>query len=55
MLRCFQQDRSGATSVEYALIVTLVFLVALGGMTLLGKNINTMYNTVATTIVGSSS
>ncbi len=55
MLKRFRHDRRGATALEYALIGSLVFLVALAGMTALGHNTNTMYNTITSAITGSSS
>ena len=55
MLKRFRHDRKGATGLEYALIGSLVFLVALAGMTALGHNTNVMYNTITTAITGASS
>ena len=45
----------GATALEYALIGSLVFLVALAGMTALGHNTSSMYNTITAAITGSMS
>ena len=55
MLKRFRNDRRGATALEYALIGSLVFMVALAGMTALGHGTNTMYNTITAAITGSAS
>lgn len=53
MLTLFRErlrDESGATMVEYGLMVALVALVALAAVTLLGSNLSSIFNTVATSI-----
>ena len=55
MLERFRNDRQGATALEYALIGSLVFMVALAGMTALGHGAGNMYNTVTAAIAGSAS
>ena len=55
MLKRFRQDRKGATALEYALIGSLVFMVALAGMTALGHGTNSMYNTIPAAITGAAS
>ena len=53
MLRNFStmiRDEEGATMVEYGLMVALVAIVALTAVKLLGSNLSTLFNTVATTI-----
>jgi pilus assembly protein Flp/PilA len=44
------RDEEGATMVEYGLLVALIAMVALAAVTVLGKNLSTLFNTVATTI-----
>lgn len=44
------RDDSGATMVEYGLMVSLVAMVALVAVKLLGTNLSTLFNTVATTL-----
>jgi pilus assembly protein Flp/PilA len=44
------RDDEGATMVEYGLMVALVALVALAAVKLLGTNLSTLFNTVATTL-----
>ena len=41
------RDEEGATMVEYGLLVALIALVAIVGVTLLGGNLNSLFNTVA--------
>ena len=55
MLKRFRHDRKGATALEYALIGSLVFLVALAGITALGHGTNGMYNNITSAVTGSSS
>ena len=46
-LKTMIRDEEGATMVEYGLLVALIALVAIVGVTLLGKNLNKLFNTVA--------
>ncbi len=55
MPKRFRHDRRGATTIEYALIGSLVFLAAVAGITALGHSTNTMYNTITAAITGSGS
>jgi pilus assembly protein Flp/PilA len=41
------RDEEGATMVEYGLLVALIAMVALAGVTLVGTNLQSLYNTVA--------
>jgi pilus assembly protein Flp/PilA len=43
-------DKEGVTAIEYALIAALVAVVIIGGVSLLGSNIATVFSTVANTI-----
>jgi pilus assembly protein Flp/PilA len=43
-------DRRGVTALEYALIAALVAVVIIGGVSLLGTNVSTVFSTVASTI-----
>ncbi|MCI6272920.1 MAG: Flp family type IVb pilin [Erysipelotrichaceae bacterium] len=43
-------DESGQGMVEYGLIIALVSVVAIGVLTTIGKNLNTMFNNVANNI-----
>jgi pilus assembly protein Flp/PilA len=45
------QNDEGATIVEYGLIVALVSVAAIAGLTLLGGNLQAMYDGVAQLIV----
>ena len=48
----FLRDASGATAVEYGLIVACIFLAIIGGLSLFASNANAMYTTIATTVGG---
>jgi pilus assembly protein Flp/PilA len=48
-------DRSGATAIEYGLIISLVFLAAVTAMSSFGTNVTTRINHVSNTIVGAGS
>jgi pilus assembly protein Flp/PilA len=41
------RDEEGATMVEYGLLVALIALVAIVGVTLLGTNLNLLFNSAA--------
>jgi pilus assembly protein Flp/PilA len=44
--RNIQGDDRGATSIEYALIATLIAIVIIGSLTTLGTNLSTRYESV---------
>jgi pilus assembly protein Flp/PilA len=44
-----RNDR-GATAVEYGLMVALIAIVIIVAVTLLGRNLSTLFNTVATSV-----
>ncbi|HEY7992497.1 MAG TPA: Flp family type IVb pilin [Stellaceae bacterium] len=46
----FGADENGVTALEYALIAALVAVVIIGGVSLLGTNISSVFSTVANTI-----
>ncbi|MGQ9773696.1 Flp family type IVb pilin [Chloroflexus sp.] len=50
MLRSFFAKEEGQGLVEYALILVLIAVVVIGALTLLGQNINDLFNTLANTI-----
>lgn len=43
----FCNDEAGATAIEYGLIAALVSVAAIGALTTLGGNLNTMFGTVS--------
>jgi|APSaa5957512535_1039671.scaffolds.fasta_scaffold998272_1 pilus assembly protein Flp/PilA len=47
------KDKSGVTAIEYGLIAALVGVAIIGGVTLLGGSLNTMFTDVSTTLDGS--
>jgi pilus assembly protein Flp/PilA len=46
----FFKDEEGATAVEYGLMVALIAVVIIGVVSLLGTNLSTKFNNVATRI-----
>jgi pilus assembly protein Flp/PilA len=44
----FVKDESGATAIEYGLIVALIAVVIITAVTTIGKNLSTAFNSVAT-------
>jgi pilus assembly protein Flp/PilA len=44
------RDEEGATMVEYGLLVALIAMVALVAVTVLGKNLSTLFSNVATSV-----
>lgn len=49
LTRPLRSDR-GATAVEYGLMVFFIAIVIIAAVTLLGNNLSTLFNTVATAI-----
>jgi pilus assembly protein Flp/PilA len=49
-LRNRATDDSGATAVEYALMVALIALVVIGAVTILGENTSSKFDTVGTAV-----
>lgn len=43
----FSSEEEGVTAIEYALIAALVAVVIIGGATLLGTNLNTLFENIA--------
>ncbi|HWA64105.1 MAG TPA: Flp family type IVb pilin [Caulobacteraceae bacterium] len=46
----FVQDESGATAIEYGLIVALIAVVIIGAVQTVGSNLNTSFTSVGTSI-----
>jgi pilus assembly protein Flp/PilA len=46
----FIQSESGATAIEYGLIVALIAVVIIGAVTLVGTGLSGQFNTVASSI-----
>ena len=44
------RDDRGATAVEYGLMVALIAIVIIVAVTLLGKNLSSLFNNVATSV-----
>jgi len=46
----FLKDESGVTAIEYGLIAALVGVAIIGGVTLLGDSLDSMFTSVSATI-----
>ena len=46
----FVRNESGATAIEYGLIAALIAVVLIGGLTLVGSDLNNMFSTISTKI-----
>ena len=46
------REDHGATAVEYGLMVALIAVVIIAAVTLLGNNLSTLFNNVATAVCG---
>ncbi len=53
LLTCLR-DENGATAIEYGLIAGLVAVVIITALTLLGGNLTSTFNSVATSLGGAS-
>ncbi len=51
-LNKIRKNESGATAIEYGLISALIAVVLIGSMGLLGNNISTSFNKIATNVSG---
>lgn len=47
LIKRFISNEEGVTAIEYALIAALVAVVIIGGATLLGTNLNTLFENLA--------
>ncbi|MBV9395120.1 MAG: Flp family type IVb pilin [Methylobacteriaceae bacterium] len=46
----FWSDESGATAIEYGLLASLIAVVIIGAVKLVGSNLSTKFNAVATNL-----
>lgn len=49
-LRTLFADESGVTAIEYGLIAALIAIVIIGAVTTVGKDLEAVFNTVATAL-----
>jgi len=50
LAKSFLRSESGATAIEYGLIVALIAVVIIGAVTLVGTNMSTSFNTIASSV-----
>jgi pilus assembly protein Flp/PilA len=53
-IKRFVNDESGATAVEYGLLVALIAVVIITAVTTLGTNLANKFNSVATSVLNAS-
>ena len=53
-LSAFWSDESGATAIEYGLIVSLIFLACVTAMGMFGNNTTIMYDKINTAVSGAT-
>jgi pilus assembly protein Flp/PilA len=53
-VKSFARNDEGQDLLEYALLVALIALVAVGAITLAGKNVNTIFGQIATALTPSA-
>jgi pilus assembly protein Flp/PilA len=54
ILKAFAEDQSGATAIEYGLIVAFIFLAIVGGLSTFATNENAMYTRISNAVVGAT-
>ncbi len=54
MMKQFLQDESGATAIEYALIVTFLFLAIVTAIHYYADHVGTMYNHIGDAVDGAT-
>ena len=54
-LKRFIADETGATAVEYGLIVALIAVVIITAVTAVGTNLSAKFNAVSTSVAGAGS
>lgn len=55
LLRRFLRDESGATALEYGLIISLIFLVIIGAVSAFGQVATDIFNTAMEAVRGAMS
>ena len=55
MLRDLFKDESGASTVEYSLLLGLIAMIVMGAITMLGQSLSTVFSNFATTMANTVS
>ncbi|BCF98020.1 fimbrial protein [Paraburkholderia sp. PGU19] len=50
LIRAFACEEDGVTAIEYGLLAALIAVAIIGGATLVGTNLNTMFTNISTTL-----
>lgn len=54
MMKRFARDEEGVTAIEYGLIAALIAVVIIGAVQLVGTNLQTVFNTIASALGGAA-
>ncbi|MHC4221962.1 MAG: Flp family type IVb pilin [Planctomycetota bacterium] len=54
-LKSFTKDEEGVTAIEYGLIAALIAVVIIAAISLVGNELSTTFNTIATQLQGANS
>ena len=49
-VKSFRRNEEGQDLLEYALLVALIALIAIGGVTMAGQSVNTIFTRIATAL-----
>ena len=50
LIRAFVREEDGVTAIEYGLLAALIAVAIIGGATLVGTSLNTMFTNISTTL-----
>jgi pilus assembly protein Flp/PilA len=50
LIRAFAREEDGVTAIEYGLLAALIAVAIIGGATLVGTSLNTMFTNISTTL-----
>lgn len=53
-IRSFSKHETGATMFEYAILVGVIALIAIGGAMLFGSNLHTMFDNLASSVTSTN-
>ena len=54
LVKRFLRDEGGATAIEYGLLVAVIAVVIVGAAIIVGTNLSTLFNEIATCLTGTT-